>query len=350
MRLHTRRVQWYNLDAREEVGTVTRLQLTMGCGPYDRTEALRAGIVPIEGADLTYVPIQSPPELFARAVKKASFDVAEMSLSLYVQLRSAGRLPFVALPIFPSRMFRHGYVFVRTDRGIAEPHDLEGRRIGVQEFHQTAGVWIRGILAEDHGVDLDRIQWREGGVNAPRRPDELDLRPTGALDIEFIGSDVSVDALLRQGELDGYLGARKPHAHDAPDVPVDRLFPEPRSIEREYYARTGIFPIMHTLVVRESLLERHPWIAESVYKAFEQSKRWCLEQMHFTGTSRYTLPWLHADLEEVDELFGGDPWPYGLERNRVVLEAFVRHLVAQRFLDAPLQVDDLFVPVHLSNE
>jgi 4,5-dihydroxyphthalate decarboxylase len=329
---------------------VTRQQLTMACGPYDRTDALRYGLVQVEGVDLTYVPIQSPPELFARAVKKTSFDVAEMSLSLYVQLRTAGRFPFVALPVFPSRMFRHGYVFVRSDRGISEPRDLEGRRIGVQEFHQTAGVWIRGILADDHGVDLDRIRWREGGVNEPRRPDELDLRPDGPLDIEFIGSDVCVDDLLRRGELDGYLGARKPHAHDDPDVPVTRLFPQPRALERNYHARTGIFPIMHTLVVRESLLERHPWLAESVFKAFEQAKRWCLEQMRFTGTSRYTLPWLHADLEEVEAQFGGDPWPYGLEANRTVLEAFVRHLVAQRFLEAPVAVDDLFVPIYLSNE
>lgn len=324
------------------------LQLTLACGPYDRNEALRTGEVRPEGIDLVYVPVQSPPELFARAVHKRSFDVAEMSTSLYLQLRSSGRLPFVALPIFPSRMFRHGYIFVHTGSGIDKPKDLEGKRVGVQEYHQTAGVWIRGILAQDHGVDLGAIRWREGGVNAPRVPDSLDLRPKGELDIEFMHG-VALNDLLAAGEIDAFLGARKPDAFGQ-DPSVERLFPDYRAMERDFYRRTGIFPVMHTLVVREELLQRHPWIAESLFKAFGESKRRCLEAMRFTGSSRYTLPWLHADLEEIDELFGGDPWPYGLEPNRPTLEAFVSYLVEQRFLDEPVDIEDLFVPMVTSNE
>lgn len=328
---------------------MTQLTISLACGPYDRTDALRSGEVRVDGADLIYVSVTSPPELFARMIKKRSFDLAEMSLSLYVQLRARGGFPFVALPIFPSRMFRHGYVFTHRDAGVTEPRDLEGKRVGVQEYHQTAGVWIRGMLAEDHGVDLSTIRWREGGVNAPRRPDVLDLRPTGDLDIGFVGDTVCLDDLLREGELDAYLGARKPVSFGR-DERVQRLFPEPRAAERTYLQRTGIFPMMHTLVCREELLEAHPWLAESVYKAFEAAKGLCLDRMRFTGTSRYTLPWLQDDLEEIDELFEGDPWPYGIEPNRVALEAFVRHLLEQRFLDEPVEVDDLFVPIHLSNE
>lgn len=324
------------------------LQVTLACGPYDRTEALRSGEVRPEGVDLIYVPVQSPPELFARAVHKRSFDVAEMSTSLYLQLRSQGSLPFVALPIFPSRMFRHGYVFVHTGSGIEQPKDLEGKRVGVQEYHQTAGVWIRGILAQDHGVDLDRIHWCEGGVNAPRVPDSLDLRPRGELSIEFM-EHVALSDLLATGEIDAFLGARKP-ASFGRDASVRRLFPNHRAMERDFYQRTGIFPVMHTLVVREELLERHPWVAESLFKAFGESKRRCLAAMRFSGSSRYTLPWLHADLEEVDELFSGDPWPYGLEPNRVTLEALVSYLVQQRFLDEPVAIDDVFVPMVTSNE
>jgi len=329
---------------------MTRLGLTLACGPYDRTEALRSGIVAPEGIDLLYVPVQSPPELFARMVHKESFDAAEMSTSLYLQLRSQGQLPFVALPIFPSRMFRHGYVFVRDDAGIEAPVDLAGKRIGVQEYHQTAAVWIRGILGRDYGVDFSAVRWFEGGVNAPRLPDPaVDRRPEGPLDITFIGTDRSIDELLRSGEIDAYLGSRRPNAMGT-DPAVRRLFADPRAEERAWFQRTGIFPIMHTVVVREALLERHPWVAESLFKAFEQSKRWCLEQMRFSGTSRYTLPWLHADIEEIDELFGGDPWPYGLDRNRAALEALLGFLVEQRFVASAPALEDLFVPIVTSNE
>jgi 4,5-dihydroxyphthalate decarboxylase len=312
-------------------------------------EALREGIVQPEGVALTYVPIQSPPELFARMIKRGSFDVSEMSMSLYTQLRARGEFPFVALPVFPSRMFRHGYIFVHAEAGIERPQDLAGKRVGVQEYHQTAGVWIRGILSSQYGLDLSSIRWREGGVNAPRTPDVLDLRPRGELDIEFVGSDVSLDELLAAGEIDAYLGARQPKSFStSPDV--RRLFPDYRAVERQFYADTKIFPMMHTIVIREGLLEQHPWLAESLFKAFTASKNWCLEQMRFSGTPRYTLPWLHADIEEIDELFGGDPWPYGLEENRIPLEAFVGHLVEQQFLEKPVDIEQLFLDLELRNE
>ncbi|MPZ87623.1 MAG: PhnD/SsuA/transferrin family substrate-binding protein [Nitriliruptorales bacterium] len=325
------------------------IPITLACGPYDRMEALRARLVQPEGVDLTYVPVQSPPELFARMIKKRSFDLSEMSLSLYIQLRARGDFPFVALPVFPSRMFRHGYIFVNRRSGIEAPKDLAGKRVGVQEYHQTAGVWIRGILASEYGVDLTTIRWREGGVNASRPPDELDLRPAGELDIEFIGDRICLDELLAAGEIDAYLGARRPRSY-ATSADVDRLFPDYRSVERDFWSRTKIFPMMHTIVFREEVIEAHPWLAESMFKAFRESKRWCLEQMRFSGSSRYTLPWLHADLEEIDDLFDGDPWPYGLEENRKALEAFIGHLVDQRFLDTPAPIEEFFLPLHLSNE
>ncbi|MPZ72563.1 MAG: ABC transporter substrate-binding protein [Nitriliruptorales bacterium] len=329
---------------------MSRLQVTLACGPYDRTEALRNGVVRPEAIDLVYVPVQSPPELFARMVHKMSFDAAEMSTSLYLQLRSRGDLPLVALPIFPSRMFRHGYVFIHAASGISQPADLAGKRIGVQEYHQTAGVWIRGILARDYGVDFSGVSWFEGGVNAPRKPDPaIDLRPEGPLDITFVGTDVCLDELLASGRIDAYLGARTPRSFGT-NPAVRRLFDDPRAEERAWFQRTGVFPMMHTLVVREELLARHPWIAESLYKAFEEAKRWCLQQMRFSGASRYTLPWLQADLEEIDELFGGDPWPYGLEPNRAGLETLAAFLSEQRFLPEPPAIDELFVPLVVANE
>lgn len=326
---------------------MSRLELTLACGPYDRTEALHNGVVQPEGIDLRYLPIQSPPELFARMVHKTSFDVAEMSTSLYLQLRSRGDLPFVALPVFPSRMFRHSYVFVRSDAGIEQPEDLQGRRIGVQEYHQTAGVWIRGILSNSYGVDFSGVSWFEGGVNAPRQSDPtIDLRPAGDLDITFIGTGTCLDEELAEGRIDAYFGARAPRSF-RPGGPVRRLFPDARAEERAWFRQTGVFPIMHTLVVREDLLDQHPWVAETLFKAFEAAKRWCLEQMRFTGTSRYALPWLHAAIEEVDELFGGDPYPYGVDRNRATLEMLAGFLVEQRFLPEAPSIDAMFVPIVL---
>jgi len=328
---------------------MSRVPVTLACGPYDRMEALRQGLVQPEGIDLTYVPIQSPPELFARMIKRGSFDISEMSMSLYTQLRSKGEFPFVGIPVFPSRLFRHGYIFINADSGITRPEDLSGRRVGVQEYHQTAGVWVRGILASEYGVDLSSIRWKEGGVNAPRTPDVLDLRPGTDIDIEFIGDQVSLDELLEAGEIDAYFGARKPDSYRTSDR-VQRLFPDYQQTERDYYRRTGIFPMMHTIVVREDLVQRHPWILESMFKAFVESKDWAMQQMRFSGTHRYMIPWLQADIEEIDELFGGDPWPYGLEENRTAIETFLSYLVDQGFLPGAPPIEDLFTPLETRNE
>ncbi len=328
---------------------MSRVPVTLACGPYDRMEALRSGIVQPEGIDLTYVPIQSPPELFARMIKRGSFDVAEMSMSLYTQLRSKGEFPFVGIPVFPSRLFRHGYIFVNSESGITAPEDLSGRRVGVQEYHQTAGVWVRGLLASEYGVDLSSIRWKEGGVNAPRTPDVLDLRPGTDIDIEFIGEDVSLDQLLESGQIDAYFGARKPDSYRTSDR-VQRLFPDYQQAERDYFRRTGIFPMMHTVVVREDLVDRHPWILESMFKAFVESKQWAMQQMRFSGTHRYMVPWLQAHIEEIDEIFGGDPWPYGLEENRVAIETFLGYLVDQGFLATAPPIEQLFTPLETRNE
>lgn len=328
---------------------MSRVPVTLACGPYDRMEALRSGVVQPEGIDLTYVPIQSPPELFARMIKRGSFDVAEMSMSLYTQLRSKGEFPFVGIPVFPSRLFRHGYIFVNSESGITAPEDLSGRRVGVQEYHQTAGVWVRGLLASEYGVDLSSIRWKEGGVNAPRTPDVLDLRPGTDIDIEFIGEDVSLDQLLESGQIDAYFGARKPDSYRTSDR-VQRLFPDYQQAERDYFRRTGIFPMMHTVVVREDLVDRHPWILESMFKAFVESKQWAMQQMRFSGTHRYMVPWLQAHIEEIDELFGGDPWPYGLEENRVAIETFLGYLVDQGFLATAPPIEQLFTPLETRNE
>ncbi|MDR7484888.1 MAG: ABC transporter substrate-binding protein [Armatimonadota bacterium] len=327
---------------------MTTLRLSLACGPYDRTEALRTGMVRPEGIDLVYIPIQSPPEIFARMVANASFDASEMSCAHYLIHRSRGDCPFVALPVFPSRMFRHGYIFINAASGIRGPKDLEGRRVGVPEYSQTAAVWIRGLLQHEFGVNLEGIRWVAGGVNAPGRPDVLVNLPDADVSIERVG-DRPLNDLLVEGAIDALIGARRPAALGR-DPRVQRLFPNYREMERDYYRRTGIFPIMHTVVVREGLYRRHRWVAESLYKAFVQAKAWCLAQMTFSSSLRYTLPWLHAHIEEMHEVFGADPWPYGLEANRPTLHALRDYLVEQRLVRSPFRIDEAFAPIAGASE
>jgi 4,5-dihydroxyphthalate decarboxylase len=317
----------------------------MACGPYDRMEALERGHVRPEAIDLRYIAIQSPPEIFARMIKTGSFDVAEMSLAHYMIMRTRGEFPFVAIPVFPSRVFRHGFIFINRNAGIREAKDLEGKRVGVQEYRQTAGVWVRGILQHEYGVDLKSLSWFEGGVNEPRPPDDtMDLRPLGGIRIELIPHDRTLNDMLEAGEIDAYFGARRPAALDR-GKNVARLFPDYRQREKDYYRRTGFHPIMHTLVIREDLYREQPWVPESLYKACEESKRWMLRQMRFSGAQRFMFPWLHDEIAEMDELMGPNPWPYGVDANRKMLEAFNGYLVEQGFLDRSLPIEDLFTPI-----
>ncbi|HEV8354003.1 MAG TPA: ABC transporter substrate-binding protein [bacterium] len=327
---------------------MTSLRVTLACGPYDRTDALRTGLIRPEGIDLVYVPIQSPPEIFARMLTTQAFDVSEMSCAHALTHRGHGDFPFVGIPVFPSRMFRHGYIFVNAHSGIREAKDLEGKTVGVPEYSQTAAVWIRGLLHHEYGVSLETIRWVAGGVNAPGRPDVLVNLPDAEVSITRV-MDRTLNDLLVAGEIDALIGARKPAAFGK-DVRIKRLFPDYRSLEREYYRKTGIFPVMHTVVIREALYREQPWIAESLYKAFVQAKDWAVAQMRFSSSLRYTVPWLHADLEEMEEVFGADPWPYGLERNRDTLETLVAYLVEQRLLRATMPVEELFPPLTLLGE
>jgi 4,5-dihydroxyphthalate decarboxylase len=321
------------------------LQLTIACGPYDRMEGIRTGAVQIEGIDATYLAIQSPPEIFARMIKTKAFDVSEMSLSSYLSLRSRGEFPFIALPVFPSRVFRHGNIFINRRAGIERPQDLQGKRVGTFGYRQTASVWIRGILTDEYGVEPASIRWVEGGQDTPWQADsDQQAKPIPGIHVEPAPDDTSLSDMLARGEIDALIGARIPPSLGSCSD-VARLFPNYRDVERDYFKRTGIFPIMHTLVIREDLYRVKPWIGVSLYKALVASKELALRDMRFSGAMRYMLPWLYDEIEEVDELFGGDPMPYGLEPNRMTLETFARYLAAQGFVDGQITVDEFFVPI-----
>ena len=324
---------------------MTALPMTFACGLYDRMTALYTGEVRPAGIDLNFIAVNDPRALFDRMAARQEFDASEMSTSEYVSRFAAGKCPFVAIPAFPSRMFRHGFITVDS-RVVKTPKDLEGKRIGIQLYTMTAAVWIRGLLQHDHGVDLSTVQWVEGAIEEPRpHGNPTVLPPLKPISIVANTSGKSLSELLEAGDIQAVVGADVPSAiRRAPHV--KRLFPDFRAEERAYYRRTKIFPIMHLVVLRREFHERHPFAATSLFNALEESRSLAQRRMRYIGALRYMLPWLPAELDEIDEVFGGDPWPYGIEPNRPTLEALVRFLADQSMIAAPVKLEDLFVPVH----
>jgi 4,5-dihydroxyphthalate decarboxylase len=322
------------------------LPLTYASCRYDRIEPLRAGEVPVEGIDLNVIVFPSGRRIFDRMVGGEEFDASELSASEFISLTGNGKSAFVAIPVFPSRVFRHGYIFVNRRAGIRTPKDLEGRRVGLPLYTQTASIWLRGHLMHQFGVDIDKINWLQGAVEtggAHGNPHALPLLRPVPIEINRRGRPLG--ELLACGEIDAYLGSRKPPSFGThPDVV--RLLPNHRALERELVERERIFPIMHLVAIRRALYERHPWIANSLYAAFVESKRIARARLRYAGSLAAMLPWLQDELEEIDELFpGGDPFPYGVEPNRPTLEALVRYMVEQHFIPQAMPIEQLFVPL-----
>lgn len=321
---------------------MSAIKLTFACASYDRMMPLRTGDVRAEGIDLDFVAIENVREIFDRMGANAEFDLAEFSSSEFIGRVGQGDRSLVALPVFPSRMFRHGYIFVNCNR-IAEPKDLEGKRIGVALYTQTAALWIRGMLAEEHGVDFSGVTWVQGAVQvsgahgSPSAPPLL-KRPR----IEINDGGRSLDELLDRGEIDAIIGARVPSCYRKnPDIV--RLFPGYPELERDYFERTRIHPIMHLVAMRRDVHERHPEAAGRMFKAFVAARDRAQALMRIDVAPRYMLPWLQRDLEEIDKVFGPDPWPYGVEANRPTLEALVRYMVDQHYIEKAIPIEDLFV-------
>jgi 4,5-dihydroxyphthalate decarboxylase len=321
------------------------LRLTYASCRYDRIEPLRSGEVVAEGIDLNVMVFPSGRQIFDRMVEAEEFDVSELSASEFISLAGRGDRRFVAIPVFPSRVFRHGYVFVNARAGIRTPKDLEGRRVGLPLYTQTASIWLRGHLRHQFGIDLDTIRWVQGAVEsggAHGKPHTLPLlRPVA---IEQNRSGRSLAELLARGDIDGYLGSRKPPSFGV-DPDVVRLLPNHHALERELYQRERIFPIMHLVAIRRALHEQHAWLANSLYAAFVAAKRIAWARLRYAGSLAAMLPWLQDEIEEIDAVFGSDPFPYGVEPNRPTLDALVRYMVEQHFIPAPIAVEQLFVPL-----
>jgi 4,5-dihydroxyphthalate decarboxylase len=323
---------------------MSNIPITFACGLYDRMLALQTGDIKPDGIDLNYQVMDNPRQIFDRMNNGLEFDACEMSSSEFISRFAAGKLPYVALPVFASRVFRHGFIVVNR-KHVTSAADLNGKRIGVPLYTQTAALFVRGVMQHDLGVDLASIEWVQGAVNeagAYGNPKVMPLLKPAKISPNQSGKSLS--ALLETGEIQAIIGSNLPEALNRhPDVV--RLFPDYRAREKDYFSRTGIFPIMHLIVIRNDVYEKHPEVAASLYKAFTAAKDWAWAKMRYAGTLRYMLPWLPDDIEEIDQLFGGDCWPYGVEPNRQTLEALVTYMVEQGLIPAQIPIETLFVPV-----
>ncbi len=322
------------------------LRLTMTCWNYDRVEPLLDGRVSIPGVELDCT-VQYPTQTFARAFTDAPADISELSASTYVMQVARGDCPYVAVPAFVSRAFRHGGFYVRAGSGIASPKELEGRLVGVPEYQMTMALWARGLLADDFGVDTDKLRYRTGGTNVAGRKERLALELPAHMDVAPIEPTRTLNELLVAGELDALIAPGPPTAFTEGDPTIKRLFDDPKGAERDYYRRTGIFPIMHLIGIRKSLADDHPGLARAVYGAFVEARRIAMDELAVTATAsanRIHLPWLATEWEQTRDLMGDDFWPYGVSANLKDLQALCRYSLAQHLAPKALEPAALFHP------
>ena len=321
------------------------LKLTLACAQYDRTAALQNGSVVPQGIELNYLEMGAH-ELFQRQSRNAEFDVAEMSLNTYSMLCSRDDHRMVAIPVFVSRVFRHADIYVNTGAGIREPKDLIGKRVGAQEYQQTAAVWIRGHLQHEYGVRPDQMEWYFGGFNQPERfTERIPISLPSSVRTVTISDQQCLDQMLERGEIDAIAAASAPGSFLRGSPKVARLISNYREVEADYFRRTGIFPIMHTVVLRREAYEKAPWIAMSLYQAFVEAKALAMRRLREVGALMCMVPWLGMHLQGQEELVGSDPFAYGLgEQNRKVVGTLLQYSLEQGLLNRPVTVEEMFVP------
>ena len=321
---------------------MSRLQLSVAMGDYDRTRALFDGRVQIDGVDPVYM-LLNPEEMFFRAMRSMDFDITELSFSSYLVKHSKGDCPYVAVPVFLSRAFRHTSIYVRKDR-IKRPEDLKGKRVGVPEYQLTANVWARAILQDDYGVFPHDVSWVRGGIDTPGRPEKIKLQLPPNVCIEAAPEGMTISELLVRGDIDAFMAPRPPSRAALADPNIAWLFDDPTAVAKDYYGRTGVFPIMHVAAIRKELAARHPWLPAAVVKAFTQAKSAALELLSDTSATKVTLPFVEEQLKSARDAMGEDYWSYGVAPARRTLETFVRHHHSQGLSARLMAVEELFHP------
>jgi 4,5-dihydroxyphthalate decarboxylase len=324
------------------------IKLTIACSESDRTRALMDSVIPIEGCRPTFLNLE-PAEVFFRALRYEEFDVAELSLSSYLRTMENGLSPYVGIPVFLSRVFRHSSIYIRTDRGIRSPEDLRGRRVGVPEYQMTAPVWMRALLEHEYGVPSKDIHWLTGGQEEAGRTERTALDDIPGTRIEPIARGKTLSAMLAAGEIDALLAARTPSCFTRGAPNVGRMFPDYKSVELAYFKKTGMFPIMHLVGVRRSLVEDYPWLPASLYKAFCRTKDEAMKRLRQVRFQPITLPWIEPEVAEVSAVMGADYWKYGAEENRKELAAFVQYSREQGLTKRAIAIEEMFSPSTLES-
>lgn len=322
---------------------MTKLSLTLACADYDRTRPLLDGSVQPEGIELVGVALP-PGEIFFRMSRYKEFQVSEMSLASYTIMKTRGDCPFIAIPVFPSRMFRHSCIYINTESGIESPKDLVGKNIGMPEYQMTAAVFARGMLHHDYGVAPESVTWMRGGLEEPGHQSVVSYKLPENIRLEGIPPDKVLSRMLEAGEIAGLITPNFPSTFRQGSPTVKRLFPNFKEVEMDYFRRTGIFPTMHTVVIREDVYQQQPWVAQSLFKAFLKAKKQASQELYEADALKITLPWVLSEVEETRSVMGTDFWPYGVEPNRVTLEALTQYLVEQGVADRALPPEELFAP------
>jgi 4,5-dihydroxyphthalate decarboxylase len=318
------------------------LKLTLACWDYDRTRPLIDGRVKPEGIDLD-IKVMRPREMFPRMLEKKEFDVSELSLGSYVTLKGRGSCPFVAVPVTLSKIFRHSCIYVRTDAGIRTPQDLRGKRVGTTQLGSTGTVFMNGMMQHEFGVRLGDIHWFIGGLDSATPRPVIPLNLPETIKVDFLPSDQTLERMLEAAQLDALFALYIPSIFQNGSPHIARLFPNYYEIERDYYRRTRIFPIMHTVAIRDDVYREHPWVTESIYKAFCEARDLAVAGLYDTDALRLSLPWLISHLEETWQVLGKDFWAYGLEPNRPAFEAIGQYVYEQGFSPRAVTADELFV-------
>jgi 4,5-dihydroxyphthalate decarboxylase len=319
---------------------MANIQLTLACEDYDRTRPIKDARIKPEGIEINYL-VMSVEEIFWRMMKYEEFDVSELSMGAFLTAAARGRRPFIAIPVFPSRTFRHRCIFINTASGIERPEELRGKRMGVPEYSMTAAVWLRGLFEHEYGIPPSEIHWIQAGEEQPGRKDRVDFEMPPGVRMDS-RNDRTLNEMIASGEIDAMMSPRMPTCFLEGAPNVRRLFANYRKAEMDYFAKTGLFPIMHVIVIKRAIYEKDPWVAQTLYKAFCEAKDLCMRELYDTNILRVSLPWTSAEYEDTRDLMTADYWPYGLAPNRMNLETLNGYLYEQGLIEQRLNLDELF--------
>ena len=321
---------------------MAKLNLSIAVRDYDRTRPLTDGTVQIDGVEPVFLALD-PEEIFFRAFRHAEFDICELSMSSSTVKTAQGDFAYVGVPAFVSRAFRHTSIYVRTDC-VKKPQDLKGKKVGVSEYQLTANVWARALLEDEYGVKPSDIHWIRGGLEQAGRVEKIAITLPRDVRLEPAPEGVTLNAMLEAGEIDAFIGPRTPSCFEQGKPNVGWLWPDPMSVAKDYFRKTGNFPIMHIIGVKRALVAQHPWLPTALLKAFTRSKDICLALLEETSASKVTLPFMEEQVKAARDFMGADFWPYGIAPNRKQLEYFLAQHHSQGLSSRLVKVEELFHP------